>query len=74
MDPLHLPLAVKLVAAVALLIAVNEISPGVAPTVLVLVALYLTLTRSEQVAAVVQKASTSFQATIQPPVDPRAGR
>lgn len=67
MEPLRVPLAVKILLAVGLLFAINELAPGVAPTVLVLVALYLILSRSNTIANLVASTSRSFNSALQPP-------
>lgn len=43
MEPLRVPLALKVLMALAVLLALNELAPGLAPRVLLLVGLYLVL-------------------------------
>ena len=66
MTPLKVPLAVKILIAIGLLVAVNEIAPGTPATVLILVAMYLVLSKSTQVGDVVRGASDSFNLTLRP--------
>lgn len=45
-EPLRVPIALQVLAALALLLALNEVAPGIVPAVLLLVALYLVLSNA----------------------------
>lgn len=62
----EIPFAVKAVMALGLLLAIDKLAPGVVPTVLVLVALYLVLTKSQLVEAATG-ALDSFNAALEGP-------
>jgi hypothetical protein len=66
MEPQHIPLAIRILAGVALLFALNEMAPGVAPSVLILVALYLILSQSAIVGSIVTGTTASLNRTIGP--------
>lgn len=75
MDALRVPLAVKILIGVGLLVGVNELAPGIAPTILVLVAIYLVLTQTDKVNGLITGASAGFASKLRPSAaDPRAGR
>jgi len=61
---LRVPLAVKLLMGIGLLFALNELAPGVAPTVLVLVGMYLVLSRTTVITTLIQSSNRSFQAAL----------
>jgi len=48
-EPLRVPVALKVLMALVVLLALNEVAPGLAPAVLLLVALYLVLKNSQAI-------------------------
>jgi hypothetical protein len=66
-EPLKVPTVLKIIIAIAFLLAMNEIAPGLPQAVLVLVALYLLLRHSAEIATLLSNAVDDFGGALRPP-------
>lgn len=75
MTGLKVPLAAKILIGIVLLMALNEVAPGLPVTVLLLVALYLVLSRPREIGALISSSTSSFNRALSPatPPTPRGG-
>lgn len=60
----HVPNALKVLLAIGVLLAVNQLAPGIPQAVLVLVALYLLLLHSAEIGQVLNGAVNGLDATL----------
>lgn len=67
---LRVPLAAKILIGIVLLLGFNEVSPGLPQTVLLLVALFLVLSRSEQIGTLISQSADAFNRALSPPKPP----
>jgi len=64
-EELRVPIALKVLLALAVLLALNEVAPGIAQAVLLLVALYLILKNAGPFGQLITGAVDSFGRTLQ---------
>lgn len=65
-EPLRVPTGVRIAVAIALLLVLNQVAPGIPQAVLVLVGLYLLLKHSDRIATILADAVDDFDRTLAP--------
>lgn len=73
-EPLRLPTAFRIGVAIALLLVLNQVAPGIPQAVLVLVGLYLLLKHSGRIATILADAVDDFDRTLAPSSPGSAGK